>query len=253
MSEAVIDATAEISGPKWEDTYGEWFGYVTPGAPERWTMLVYGPSGSGKTVFAASWPDVIVVDLEDGMASVREPVARFPTPGARVDHLSQVQSFLTALSRPGHPFRTVVIDGLNELQHLTMQRVLTAYNKSRPYDDQMTLADFGKSLNDLERVCRQALALPMNVVFTCQATDRVNETDLIQPMLVGKNVGKVVSRLVDLVGYATVQRDEKGVTSHELWFHQPQYVTKDRTGRLPSQLRVPEGRGYESLMAAAAR
>src|SRR5262245_42486569 len=194
-----------------------WVGTYQPEtASERLTMLVYGPSGSGKTVFSSTWPDVVFVDLEDGLRSVRKSVARFPQPGASITDFRQVGAFVDMLAFEQHSYRTVVVDGLNELQYLATRRVLTAYTKNRPYDDQPTLADFGKSLNDLEGIVRKILALPMNVVLTCQASDRVNETDLVSPVLVGRNIAKVFTRLVDIVGHMSIQRDEKGVVHHQL-------------------------------------
>lgn len=233
----------------------EWAGVHNPHqALERMTILAYGSSGAGKTVFGSTWPRPVFIDLENGMGSVRRPVGRFPKPGAQITTIAQVLQFIDLLAFEEHEFRTVVVDGLNELQYLCMRRVITQYNKNRPYDDQPTLADFGKSLNDLESIVRKILALPMNVVLTCQATDRVNETDLVAPMLVGRNIAKVFTRLVDMVGYMSVQRDEKGDVRHQMWFHQPMYVTKDRTGMLPPVLEDPSWgqivAHYDSLVEA---
>lgn len=223
-------------------TFSQWVGAYEPiVSKDRWTALIYGPSGAGKTVFASTWPNPIFIDLEDGMGSVSNAVGRFPVPGARITKWDEVVGFINYLEvNPTEEYQTLVVDSLNELQFLATKRVVSDYSRvNRQYDDQPTLADFGKSLNDLEKMVRRILQLPYNVVITCADEGRALETDLVRPMLVGKKTATTMCRLVDIVGYMALGSADGGKVSHDLWFSRPYHVTKDRSSRLPVSVSNP--------------
>lgn len=179
----------------------------------RIKCLLYGVSGTGKTTMAATFPKPLFLDLEGGMHSTLlvGDVWRYPAnPQKDITDYSQIVEFyykiverLKDTSRP-FPVKTIVIDSLNELQTHITQNVVSRYTKvKRQYNDQLTLADYGKANRDFARVLRLFLRLPFHIVFTAAATPKEvgdEETQII-PKFVGRQVGPDVQRMTDMIGY----------------------------------------------------
>jgi KaiC/GvpD/RAD55 family RecA-like ATPase len=208
----------------------------------RW--VVYGESGSGKTVLASTFPNPLFLDVEDGTASITLPFASW-----RVSDWNDIFEALAWLtSDPEHDFQTVVIDSLNELQLISMRHIITNYSSvRRAYDSLPSVSDYGKMLDDVDRVVRILKSLPMHVVFLAQVQNREYETDAVRPQLVGKNTATNVARMMDVIAYLYKQEGDKE-TRRFLAFDVPDFVTKDRSGRLPSSLELQNrDTGFEQV------
>lgn len=213
--------------------------------PNQVKFLAYGESGVGKTVFASSWPGAVFLDIDKGMASVSRKVYRIPI--STWDQLEQAERFL---AHEEHPFKTVVVDSLNELQWLKMRTLLKDFPKiRRAYVDLPSQSDYGKMLDDYEVMVRKLKALSMNIVYICNVSSQQYETDLVQPQLVGKNSARNLARMMDIIGY--LYKVESGGEDEErksriMVFDAVQYVTKDRSDVLPELLTNPTYAGlYE--------
>jgi hypothetical protein len=224
-------------GPEWADKLEAVNGFN----PDQVKFVIYGESGSGKTVFASTWPRPVFLDLDKGMASIRREVHRFPI--NTWEDLSEVCGMLR--DQP-HPFKTVVLDSLNELQKLAMRNVVETYTSvRRSYDNLPGIGDYGKMLADADGVIRFLRALPLNIVLITQVANRVFETDPVQPQLTGKNSARDLCRMVDIVGFIDKTDSEGGgPKTRVLTFEGVNYVTKDRSGVLPSKVEHPT---YEVL------
>lgn len=208
--------------------------------PNRIRMLVYGESGVGKTVFSASWPDVLFLDAEDGMASVRNPVTRI-----EIDEWGDVFDVFEWLATAEHNFKTVVLDSLNELQKLALRYTVRAFPTiHRSYDSLPSQSDYGKMLDDFDKFVRAFKSLPMNVVYIAQVQSRQFDTDLVMPQLVGKNSARDVCRMMDVVGYLYKVPGDESQQLRAMAFDAVDFVTKDRAGFLPA---VVENPTYDTL------
>jgi hypothetical protein len=205
---------------------------------KRLKMLLYGVSGTGKTTFAATFPRPLFLDLESGLRSTLrvKPVLRYPAnPDEDVKNYQQVVDFYQLVRSAVNPqFDTIVIDSLNELQVLVTHNVVTRFTGvRRQYDDQLTMADYGKANRDFMKVIRLFLKLPYHVVFTAIASQREpgDEETQVFPKFVGKQVGPDLQRMMDMIGYCHAKRMPDGSSQHYVSFHiTPQYVAKDRMG-----------------------
>lgn len=230
--------------------FGVWDSHVIA---KRFKVLLYGVSGTGKTTMAASFPRPLFLDLEGGMLSTRrvKPVLRFPRdPSEDIRSYSQVVEFYNLVRNEKNPqFETIVIDSLNELQTLVTQYVVGKFTGvKRQYDDQMTLADYGKANRDFSKVVRLFLKLPYHIVFTAVSTQRESgesEDVQIAPKFVGKQVGPDVQRMMDMIGYCHAKRTPDGSSQHYVSFKiTPQYLAKDRLGIVAKD--IPNS--FEALM-----
>lgn len=203
----------------------------------RIRFLVYGESGVGKTRFACTWPRPIVVDADDGLASVDWAVDRI-----RVNHWENIFAVLSYLDseEAQEDYNTVVVDSLNELQTLALDYVVEQFpGIRRPYDSLASQSDYGKMLNDFDDVIRRFKALPYNLVLVGQVGSRQYEDEVIIPQLVGKHTARNVCRMMDEVGY--MYRDGGEVS---MGFNMEMFTSKDRSGVLPEVVEEPS---YEKL------
>jgi phage nucleotide-binding protein len=212
---------------------------------EHAKILIYGESGTGKTRLASTFPKVIFADIDQGMGSVTEKVQSIDitdTDGMHAfDKLETMYKFLKA---GNHEYETVVIDTLNEMQRVAMHATVEDFPTiHRSYDDLPSQSDYGKMLHDMVELCRDFVALPMRVVLLAQVVSRVFDTDTLQPQLIGKNTSREICRKMDVIGY--IYKSEKdnpaypGKKLSEISFDASQYVTKDRSFKLPAVLPDP--------------
>lgn len=239
---------------KSENIFGVW--NIETAGVKRLKVLLYGVSGTGKTTMAATFPKPLFLDLESGLRSTLRvgSVLRYPSdPTEDVKEYSQVVEFYKLVKNMKNPpFETIVIDSLNELQVLVTQNVVSRFKRvKRQYDDQLTMADYGKANRDFMKVIRLFLKLPYHIVFTAIASQRDpgdEETQLF-PKFVGKQVGPDLQRMMDMIGYCHAKRMKDGRSEHYVSFHiTPQYVAKDRMGIVSRD--IPNN--FDSLVGSVA-
>jgi hypothetical protein len=137
-------------------------------------------------------------------------------------------------------YETVVIDSLSEIQKMNLQYVVTTFPEiKRGYIDLPSQSDWGKSLNDFDKLLRAFRTLKQHLICTAPATRRVFETDPVEPSLAGKATASNVCRAMDVVGYMYVSTDEEGKNRHYMAFDLSSHVTKGRLKGLPPKLTNP--------------
>ena len=176
--------------------------------PEPFRLLIHGIEGIGKSTFAAQAPDPIFIQTEDGLTRIDVP--KFPL----AESFDAVTGHLNALLNEKHDYQTVVIDSIDWLEKLAVQKVLEKHK------DKTTLAefDYGKGyalliplfetiidlLNRLRRLRK------MNVVFIAHTkTEKVEDPsgssyDQYAPRL-DKRINGMVREWSDLIAFATVE------------------------------------------------
>lgn len=87
-------------------------------------MVVYGSHKIGKSTFAASAPNPIFIQTEDGLSGI--DTASFPL----AETFQDVLDALTVLATEDHDFKTVVIDSLDWLEPLIWSATAKQHGKS---------------------------------------------------------------------------------------------------------------------------
>ncbi len=197
--------------------------------PSRVKCLFYGDSGGGKTWLAGTFRNAIILNADPGISSISWPIAVW-----QIDTWNDLVDAYRYLSTENHPYESVIIDSLNEVQKKAEDNVLKSFpNIQRPYNSIPGESDYGKYLFDFDRMVRTFLGLQMNVVLTAQSEQKTFVTDTVMAQLIGKKTARNINRLMDVIGF--VYRKEKG--KHITVFGaSSDYVTKDRSGRLPPEM-----------------
>lgn len=214
--------------------------------PNRVRFLLYGESGSGKTVFSSTWPKPIFLDADDGMSSITLKVSRI-----KVNSWSMLQAAYLFIQAGQHPFKTIILDSLNEIQHLAMDNVVINFpGIHRAYNDLASQSDYGKMLDDFDKLIRAFKALPYNVIFISQVAAREYETDPVMPQMTGKNTARNICRMMDVVGYIErIDAGDPNLKPRRMIFDAANHTTKDRSRKLPAfvDLKNPDT-GYQELL-----
>lgn len=85
-------------------------------------VLIYGTPGIGKSTFAASAPDPIFIQTEDGLDEIE--CTRFPMAHSYDDVMEQLKT----LEHEEHDFQTVAVDSLDWLERLIHDKVCRDWN-----------------------------------------------------------------------------------------------------------------------------
>jgi hypothetical protein len=216
------------------------------------TMVVHGESGVGKSWLADTAPGPrLILDVEGGVnftpSAKTEWDVRGEPPEVKVRDLKAVQDAYAWLNSGKHPFNSVVIDSLSEMQKRAVDNIAGSA--------QMKTQDWGTLLRKMEGMVRAFRDLTMHpshpittVVFVC-GTKAESETGRLRPNLQGQ-MGTTLPYYVDVVTYlANVPGDDVGEYVRRAHFVPLGDVTaKDRTNKLGSHLDNPTIPAIRSLV-----
>lgn len=212
-------------------------------------ILVYGRNKQGKTRFAATAPNVLIVDInEKGTRSVRN------YPGAKVFHVRAWEDLTHVywfLREGNHNFESVVIDTITNMQHLCMKHVLGEAEDRDP-NREPNMPDrraWGKLSELMKPLLYNFRNLPMHVVFVAQERVLAEEDEGIQERVPDLSPGTrgVAMGSVDLIGriYQKEVRVVKGKKESSKWETRmlvgphDEYATGGRTISLGRIIRNP--------------
>ena len=215
------------------------------------TLVVHGESGVGKSWLGATAPGpTLIIDAEGGTSWVPGKKlpwdvikgAAPPTPSEGEIVVASVKDFkalgiiLQWLQSGKHPFRSVVLDSLTEIQKRCLDNI-TGVEAA----DQRAWGEVLRKMEGLVRSFRD-LTIPNgvptldSVVFV--AGSQVKD-GITRPHLQGQ-LGNTLPYFVDAVGYLYLQQDENGEIARNLLL-QPVggFAAKDRTGKFGVKISNP--------------
>lgn len=209
--------------------------------------LIYGGAGVGKTTLAASastcenMSPVLYITVEGGEMSITESL---PHLGIDIDkiqfttfaNMAELSKLITWLNTAEHPFKTVVLDSLTELQAGVVETYAKLYIPRSETGIPNTEADkrmwqkiYGKATEMLREKCRAFRDLPCHVIFI--AHDKENEeTKKIAPALMPAFT-KSLEGYLDEVWYLFMRssKEDEAPTRNILTQPTPRVTAKDRS------------------------
>ena len=176
--------------------------------PEPFRLLVHGIEGVGKSTLSAQAPDPVFIQTEDGLVQIDVP--KFPL----AESFEAVTGYLNDLLNEKHDYQTVVIDSIDWLEKLAVQKVLEKHR------DKTTLADFdyGRGYAMLIPLFEAVIGLlnrlrqerKMNVIFIANTKmEKVEDPsgasyDQYAPRL-DRRINGLLREWSDIIAFATVE------------------------------------------------
>lgn len=209
------------------------------------TIIVHGESGVGKSHLADTSPAPrLILDVEGGVRFTPSKKVtwdpKLAPPEAdgtwdacvvTVTDLDTIQRVFQWLNAGQHPFRSVVLDSLSEVQKRAIDTIAGTAQPSQQ--------DFGTLKRRTEALVRAFRDLTLNpvkpvevVVFVCGTAERGQEHAVMRPGLVG-SITNEVGYYVDVMTYMSAQLGPDGAVERRALFVPVEHIAaKDRTGRL---------------------
>lgn len=219
------------------------------------TMLVHGMSGAGKSTLATSAPKpLLYLDVEMASRFLRgrkkkwNPLTEAPPEAdgswdicvVTLDEFAKAQKAYEYLKSGRHPFKSVVVDSISELQSKAVENI-----KGR---QQLQTQDWGKLLSVMSFFCRDLRDLAGTddkidaVIITAMSRDY---DGIVKPYLQGQ-IASQVPYWFDITAYLYIQQTvdpTTGVmtdTRNLLVGNHPNYEAKSRVPGLPTVIENPD-------------
>lgn len=207
------------------------------------TIVVHGESGVGKSWFGDTAPAPrLVLDAEGGnkftpskktswdatKEDPPEPDGSWDTCVTTIPNFQAMGMVYQWLNSGKHPFKSVVIDSLTEIQKKCMDSISGT--------NQPTQQDWGALLRQMESLVRMFRDLTLHQVKPLESVVIIamtsNKDDKFRAHVQGQ-LGITLPYFVDVVGYMYTKVDEEGKsTRHMLVQPTDRFDAKDRTNRL---------------------
>lgn len=223
------------------------------------TILLYGKPKIGKSTLASQFPGALFLPTEPGLNHLS--VHQAPADGSGVKDWPHFIAIMTEIARGGHPFKTIIVDTVDNLHKMCAEHVCRSrqveYAGDMPHAKGWALVS-----NEFERVIRRVAQLPYGLILVSHATDRETETPkgtIIKTVpTLSEGARKSVAGLVDMILFCDVEAvpDADGVTRYRRVMRTKPATTfdaGDRTGTLPQTLDLSFGSFIDAWEAGQAR
>lgn len=182
--------------------------------------LIYGDSWTGKTSFWATAPNVIFASAEAGLLSVWNK----RIPYVEIKSLKDLHDLYFYLAKGEHPYETVVIDSISEINDLIKTQLEIKRGRA------LQIQDWGEIAKNIEDILRKFRSLDMHVIMIAQETIERDDQKIVKymPSLNGKTATKI-AYFMDIVWHIEVLPTGEHLINTQ---PSPKYLTKDRTGKL---------------------
>jgi hypothetical protein len=204
--------------------------------PSGYTIMVYGPPGIGKSIFAVQAPNSFVIATEPGLKSMNWN-------GDVVTSWEGLNQLLADLAAGGHPFKTIVIDTVDNAYRMCSEYIAKKFKVDHHSD-----LKWGKSAllnNEVLRVLTKVASLPYGFIMTSHMKTKTIETPTGKYQKTSPNLSdgaqNTIVGMVDVLIQMNILRADDG-KDYRVLKTQPSkyYDAKDRTtANLPAIIPLP--------------
>lgn len=217
--------------------------------PDNLKCLIYGLPGVGKSVFAAKFPNPLILDSEHGTRSLVNHPELAEVRVLPINSFSDVEQVFWELRKGDSDIakwtKTVVIDSISELQKRQLDEMLTqaAKTDSRRNVNLPYQQDYLVNTNALRRMTFAFRDLDINFVITAHSIEEKDDSTgvlFIRPDVTPK-LARTLEGVMDVMGFLSIDYSQDGKAVRKLQVHPERRVkAKTRVGGLPASIINPE-------------
>lgn len=203
-----------------------------PQARPSVVMMVYGMGGVGKTTFAATAPNPLLLDCENGSKY-------FGMRGISLDVQLikdwadlQDRDLLSAIK--SDTYDTVIVDPIGEAMEKLIENLKKVGGKKFVQSDgSLTIAGWGEAKNRMRNFVKFLRDTGKNVIFVAHVDEKGDEDRMVKRPMIATKISSEMVNLVDIVAYMTIaSRDGEDVRVLMVDPESDKMIAKDRTGML---------------------
>ncbi|MCL2480148.1 MAG: ATP-binding protein [Spirochaetaceae bacterium] len=211
-------------------------------------MVVYGKGGVGKTTFAATAPDPLILDFENGTKYLGE--RGFNIQVVRIQDWFK-EADKKDLSEVIKPFKTIILDPLGEAMEKLINGNTLSGAKYRQHDGSLTMSGWGEAKKQMRNFIKWLRDSGKNIILVAHVSEEKNGEELVNRIQVATKLREEIPNIVDVISYMGVKTLE-GKQLRLLYTPRQGdlFDSKDRTGRIPVTIEISEENGFQDFLSA---
>lgn len=213
-------------------------------------MIVYGKGGTGKTTFAATAPNPLLLDFENGSKFLGERGIDIATVRMTGWFTSQQKAQLKGMIKD---FDTVIIDPLGEAMEKLIDHPEIRGKKYRTDDGSLTMAGWGEVKKQMKQFIKFLRDSGKNVIIVSHVSETNSDGEMQHRIQVATKLSDEIPNMVDVISYLGLQTNRETGEVKRLLFTPAQssaFDSKDRTGRIPDVIEISEHSGWSDFVSA---
>lgn len=219
---------------------------IDPG--KNTVMIVYSRGGVGKTTFAASAPNALIFDFENGTKFLGER-------GINVEVI-RMNNWFTSEDKSQLPevikdYDSIIIDPLGEAMDKLIDSSEIVGKKYRTTDGSPTMAGWGEIKKQMRNFLKYLRGTGKNVIIVSHENEIQTEEGLTHRIQVATKLSEEIPNMVDIISYMAVSKKDE-IMQRLLYTPQQggSFDSKDRTGKVPEVVNISELNGWDDFMNA---
>lgn len=209
-------------------------------------LIVYGKGGVGKTTFAASSPNCLILDFENGTKYLGER-------GFNVNVIRLSEWLSTAdkneLAGLIRNYDTVVVDPLGEAMEKLINGNTISGSKFRQGDGSLSIAGWGEAKKQMRSFIKWLRDTGKNIIFVAHDAEEKDGDSIVHRIQIATKLREEIPNIVDVISYLGVKMVEENPVRVLFTPRQgDQFDSKDRTGRVPMTVEVSERNGFQDFL-----
>jgi hypothetical protein len=214
--------------------------------------LLYGDPGVGKTVLLGTSPKCLILEADDGSESAA--IQGSKAEKWKMNDWADMLEAYEYLRHEDHGYEWVWLDSCTLFQESGLDMIMEDLVAGKPHRS-IYLPDRGEYQENMRRLgmwVRNMKPLPFNFGITAHAmrvADDESETEMMWPLIQGKNMPQKLCGYMGLVTYMTVRKTAAGKERILITDKTAKYYAKDRFDALGGRMLNPTVPKIQELVA----
>ncbi|MCP4986025.1 MAG: ATP-binding protein [Colwellia sp.] len=215
-------------------------------ADDNIVMVIYGKGGTGKTTFAASAPNPLILDFENGTKflgdrGIKADVIRFS------EWITKAEK--QQLAGMIDNYDSIILDPLGEAMDKLIESKEIVGKLYRNGNGGLTMAGWGEVKKQMKSFLKYLRDTGKNIIIVSHVNEFQSDDGLNHRIQVATKLSDEIPNMVDVISYMGVKTEDE--TVKRILYTPTQggtFDSKDRTGKIPMTVEVSELNGWSDLI-----